>query len=189
MVKRKSDLRYRRTEAAILQAFDELLKGLDSKKITVSALAREADIDRKTFYLHYNSIEDLVVYRAKIFADKIIDEFKKAWDGKAETIAIAGLEVTCANIKENFALLSKLSSSPRPVGSMEYFVMSIVEGIRESDKLHFDGSDEELANVIRFYIYGVVGVAFAQLKNKGKIALSVADLRSIASPVGFRSTI
>ena len=60
MVKRKSDLRYRRTEAAILQAFDELLKGLDSKKITVSALAREADIDRKTFYLHYNSTEDII---------------------------------------------------------------------------------------------------------------------------------
>ena len=78
MVKRKSDLRYRRTEAAIMQAFDELLKGPDSKKITVSALAREADIDRKTFYLHYNSIEDLVVYRAKIFADTVIEEFRKA---------------------------------------------------------------------------------------------------------------
>ncbi|MCR5845862.1 MAG: TetR/AcrR family transcriptional regulator [bacterium] len=188
MVKRKSDLRYRRTEAAIMQAFDELLKGSDSKKITVSALAREADIDRKTFYLHYNSIEDLAIYRAKVFADAIIEEFKKSWDGNVETIATAGLEAICANVEGNLALLNKLSSSSRPSGSMEYFVTPIVEGIRESDKLYFDGTDEELATVIRFYIYGVFGVALAQLKSKGEIALTVADLHNIVSPAGFRST-
>ena len=187
MVKRKSDLRYRRTEAAIMKAFDELLNDADDKKITVSALAREADIDRKTFYLHYNSIEELVVYRAKVFADTVLDEFRKAWDGKVETIATSALGAICANIESNFALLSRLAGSSRPIGSIEYFVAPIVKGIRESDKLAFEGTDEELSTVIRFYIFGVFGVALQQLRSEGRVALSADDLRNIVNPAGFNT--
>ena len=31
-----------------------------TEKITISDIAREADIDRKTFYLHYDSTEDII---------------------------------------------------------------------------------------------------------------------------------
>lgn len=59
--KGKTDRRVMRTRKAILGAFNRLLaeKG-DLSKVTVSGLAKEADIDRKTFYLHYSSIDDLL---------------------------------------------------------------------------------------------------------------------------------
>lgn len=54
------DRRILKTRAAIQAAFRKLIKERGLAKVTVSALAREADIDRKTFYLHYESIDDLL---------------------------------------------------------------------------------------------------------------------------------
>ena len=44
----------------IREALAELLEESAFEKITVTALAERADIDRKTFYLHYGSISDLM---------------------------------------------------------------------------------------------------------------------------------
>ena len=55
----KNDRRYIRTEKAIRSAYLRLAENTDIDKINISALAREADIDRKTFYLHYASIDEL----------------------------------------------------------------------------------------------------------------------------------
>lgn len=62
----RMDKRVARTEKAIRAAFFKLLGDIDYEKISVSALAREAGVDRKTFYLHYRSIDAL--------ADEILRE-------------------------------------------------------------------------------------------------------------------
>ncbi|WP_392391644.1 TetR/AcrR family transcriptional regulator [Slackia piriformis] len=46
----------------------------DYGKITISELAREADVDRKTFYLHYSSIEDMIDDRVGELVGGILDE-------------------------------------------------------------------------------------------------------------------
>lgn len=56
---KKQDRRIVRTRAAIRDAFLKLLTEMDYSKITITMLARKADIDRKTFYTHYSSIDDL----------------------------------------------------------------------------------------------------------------------------------
>ena len=53
------DRRQIKTKKAIYAAFFELLKEKDLSKITITELARKADIDRKTFYLHFNSVSDI----------------------------------------------------------------------------------------------------------------------------------
>lgn len=57
---RVCDRRVVRTREAIARAFRTLLKATDYDRVTVSAIAREADINRKTFYLHYSSVDDLL---------------------------------------------------------------------------------------------------------------------------------
>lgn len=57
---RRPDRRVVRTRAAIDRAFRELLATMPYSKITVSAIARGAGINRKTFYLHYASVDDLL---------------------------------------------------------------------------------------------------------------------------------
>ena len=50
------DRRVLRTKKAIQNAYLDLLKKKGTEKITISDIAREADIDRKTFYLHLSAL-------------------------------------------------------------------------------------------------------------------------------------
>lgn len=68
---KKIDRRKRRSDIAIQKAFDELLEEKPLGKITVKELAERADIDRKTFYLRYDSIDDLVDSRIQNEADHV----------------------------------------------------------------------------------------------------------------------
>ncbi len=54
------DRRVMRTKAALTQALFELLGEKDFSKISITELARRADVDRKTFYLHYHSVEEIL---------------------------------------------------------------------------------------------------------------------------------
>lgn len=49
----KEDRRIRKTKSAIKKAFIQLLKEKDLDKITVQDISDQADINRGTFYLHY----------------------------------------------------------------------------------------------------------------------------------------
>ena len=55
----KTDLRVVRTRAAIDRAFEELVCEVGLDKVTVKDLAERAGINRKTFYLHYETIDEL----------------------------------------------------------------------------------------------------------------------------------
>lgn len=68
------DRRIVRTRRAIHLAFIELLTETDYDKITITALAKKADIDRKTFYTHYSSIDEL-------FEDVIRQQTERSLEG------------------------------------------------------------------------------------------------------------
>jgi len=55
---KKIDRRVQKTNEALQQAFRELAKTTSYRNITVKQLTETAQINRKTFYLHYDSIED-----------------------------------------------------------------------------------------------------------------------------------
>ena len=52
---KKIDRRQVRTKRRIRDAFMELIMEKPMEKLTIKELAERADIDRKTFYLHYDS--------------------------------------------------------------------------------------------------------------------------------------
>lgn len=53
------DLRIQKTRAAIKSAFLELRRKKPIEKITVTELAKLAEINKATFYLHYSDIYSL----------------------------------------------------------------------------------------------------------------------------------
>lgn len=57
----KEDLRAKRTKEFIRKAFEEMICEMDYEKITVKELTERAMINRKTFYLHYDSLDDLLL--------------------------------------------------------------------------------------------------------------------------------
>lgn len=57
---KRPDRRQVRTKRRIREAFTELVMEKDIDKITIKELAERADIDRKTFYLHYAGVGDVL---------------------------------------------------------------------------------------------------------------------------------
>ena len=63
------DRRIEKTKKSIRDAFVRLTSEKDISQITIKELAEEANINRKTFYMHYSSIDDIL--------DKLGDEILK----------------------------------------------------------------------------------------------------------------
>lgn len=56
---KKQDLRVQKTLQAIRSVFEEMVSTMKPEEITVKELTERAQINRKTFYLHYTCIEEL----------------------------------------------------------------------------------------------------------------------------------
>lgn len=69
----KTDLRVIRTKKSIRDAFCDMIMEMDYQEITIKELTQRAMINRNTFYLHYNSIDDLLEELQNEIAGKFID--------------------------------------------------------------------------------------------------------------------
>lgn len=69
----KTDLRVVKTQRIIQNAFFELLSEKELSKITIAEICRIAQVNRKTFYRHYESIGDLI----NEFENTILGGFSK----------------------------------------------------------------------------------------------------------------
>ncbi|WP_094606178.1 hypothetical protein SPSIL_040190 [Sporomusa silvacetica DSM 10669] len=67
----KNDLRILRTQKAIRQTFHEMLSEMDYEKINIKELTERACINRRTFYLHYSSLDELL----EEFMDELVENY------------------------------------------------------------------------------------------------------------------
>ncbi|MBP2652241.1 MAG: TetR family transcriptional regulator [Firmicutes bacterium] len=67
----KSDLRIIRTKKAIRQTFYEMLSEMDYEKISIKELTKRACINRRTFYLHYSFLDELL----EEFMDELVSNY------------------------------------------------------------------------------------------------------------------
>lgn len=66
----KNDARYIRTHKALQDAFENLIMNSKPGSINVSSITQAADVNRRTFYLHYETVDDMF----DELADKLADE-------------------------------------------------------------------------------------------------------------------
>ena len=69
--KPRVDPRILRTRQLIKDALIDLLQEMEISKITVNRIAERATINRVTFYLHYNDIQDMLEKMAQEMAEDI----------------------------------------------------------------------------------------------------------------------
>ena len=69
----KVDLRVQRTKKVLKDTFKDMLLKSDYETITIKDLCSKSMINRRTFYLHYNSIDDLM----KDVLNDMSDEFSE----------------------------------------------------------------------------------------------------------------
>ena len=71
--KEKKDLRYVKTERLIRKSFHELVQEKDMNRITVRELVERAEINKTTFYSHYETLPDLIDTLERENIDYIMD--------------------------------------------------------------------------------------------------------------------
>ena len=73
----KVDLRVQKTKKVLKNTFKEMFLNMNLEEITVKSLCEKSMINRRTFYLHYNSIDDIM---SEIMED-MSNEFLRYTDG------------------------------------------------------------------------------------------------------------
>ena len=100
----KSDPRVRYTQMVIQNAFGELLRQKPFSKITVREICDKAEINRSTFYKHYQDCYDLL--------DKMKDETLQRFDemlaGMKDRGVMATMTAILQTLKDNAALFRAL---------------------------------------------------------------------------------
>lgn len=179
----KKDKRARRSDAAIRKAFYELLVERDYDKITVTELARRADIDRKTFYLHYASIDDLsdalMHEEVSQLADKVRASITKS--GEAidihqlyETIGIETIEMigNRAGVLK-YAQLEGVLTRLKPV-VVETIISEDLLGLSEVLGEHWKMvASSFMAGIFELYLQWYEGNSELELKELAKIAVAI----------------
>lgn len=94
-MKRTRDIRVIRTQTALWEALEELIKTKKLSNITITELCTAAKINRNTFYYHYNNIFEF------------LDEHKKLIIDDLNEIAEISKTHNKQNLVEVFAVLKK----------------------------------------------------------------------------------
>lgn len=168
----KTDMRWIRTERHLLRAFGEALETTPIEKITVTGIARAAEVNKATFYLHYRDIFDLAQSYVDQLACDTAEElgdasvlFSKprrfvftlmnalANEDKAPTIeAIAKsnliphyMDALIANLNDALRNVRPVPDDLRSRAALSFFLHGVMGTLAQ---MHDDDDREELTEII-----------------------------------------
>lgn len=163
--KPRLDRRIVRSRNAILSAFERLLMEKPLADITVSAIAREANVDRKTFYVHFGTVDGLLDAIAVDVVEMIVDSVEKTLSsmggdtneralGAAASFFMTVNEALCNNLVLNRQLIENI-----PLDDfMARLRVPLEHEIAERDLLPVGLKDEMFDFYLAFLLSGIIGI-------------------------------
>lgn len=163
--KPRLDRRIVRSRNAILSAFERLLLEKPLADITVSAIAREANVDRKTFYVHFGTVDGLLDAIAVDVVESIVDSVEKtlsSMKGDASERALSAAatffrtinEALCNNLVLNRQLIENI-----PLDDfMARLRVPLEHEIAERGLLPEGLKDEMFDYYLAFLLSGIIGI-------------------------------
>lgn len=163
--KPRLDRRIVRSRNAILSAFERLLMEKPLADITVSAIAREANVDRKTFYVHFGTVDGLLDAIAEDVVEMIVDSVELTLAslggdpneralGAAETFFRTINEALCNNLMLNRQLIENI-----PLDDFMARLREPLERkIAERNLLPHGLKDEMFDYYLAFLLSGIIGI-------------------------------
>lgn len=129
--RRTMDFRAQKTRESIRKTFREMLKEMDFEEISVKELTDRAQINRRTFYLHYPSLDSLLNELIDEIADGYIEK-TQSLDGYADQPEIA------RTFLSYFAQQDELHEKIICSSSFKYISDRINRKISEANQGHVD---------------------------------------------------
>ena len=174
----KVDRRILKTRAAIQTAFRRLVTEQGLNKVTVSSLAREANIDRKTFYLHYESIDDLVDNEVEQLMTRVVGciDVDRLLEAPRAQIRRAFEEVN-AIISEDLELYRYVAGNLSIDFTIDRIARAIARLVQKRPVQTAAANGERIIYLVRFFLVGAVSVYGTWLNSDHRMPLSqIADL-------------
>lgn len=176
-----TDRRIRKTKGAIKKTLLKQMLALKYNELSVLAVCEEADISRRTFYLHYQDIDH--VFR-DIF-DEInaplyqgIEELEKEYrHGENEDYELGEIfRLINETIKNHTAYLTRIAAEPSYAGIQMRHIILLKNLIRK----HFRNTDESgiRAVYLDYYISGILELYFQWYRHEHDLSLD--DIRQFA---------
>jgi AcrR family transcriptional regulator len=158
------------------KALLKLLEKKDFEYITIKEICKEADVNRSTFYLHYENTNDLL----KETSDYIIDNFLSYFSVKRSKIAIdyqnskledllfitpEYLNPYLTYVKENQRIFK---TCLKHLNSLNFNTMynDMFQGIFSPLLARFNLPEKERKYVLKFYLTGIIAVVTEWLNNR-----------------------
>lgn len=176
--KPRIDRRIVRSRNAILSAFERLLMEKPLADITVSAIAREANVDRKTFYVHFGTVGGLLDAIAVDVVEMIVDSVEKklaSMDGDTNERALGAAatffktvnEALCNNLVLNRQLIENI-----PLDDFMARLRAPLEHeIAERGLLPEGIKDEMFEYYLAFLLSGIIGIYRTWALSDGSVAI------------------
>ena len=156
MQDKKQDRRTERTRKAIREAFTSLIIEKEFTEITITELAERANINRKTFYSHYECIEDVLDDLQSTLGERIEEIYRRnnkgPFDIKAFTLTIDEI------LSEDYNLIRRLVMA----NEYRFFSRKIKDSLKEAfiaQYRQYSNINENVLNVVAEYcVAGIIKV-------------------------------
>ena len=169
---KKIDRRQVRTKRRIRDAFMELISEKPMEKLTIKELAERADIDRKTFYLHYQSVEDLANEIVQDEADRIVrtclDSLESSDDGENVVDLFKRLSLGLAPDLKSMKLIASHTPYELVLKKLE---SSLTASLIEQDTLGLKKLGPYLDFCVAYFSAGLVAVIRRWILDESEIPL------------------
>ena len=171
----KSESKYFNTAKKMDMALISLLKKKSFEYITVKELCEAAGVNRSTFYLHYETISDLLLETANYLIDGFASYFEINSTDFVSTIKDRNpkdLNFICEQyltpyltyIKENKEVFATALSNEKPLGFDRIYDRMFVYIFNPIlDRFHYPDSDRKY--VMRYYLSGITAIVSEWLKD------------------------
>lgn len=172
------DRRVVRTRRAIMEAFERLLEKKELNEITISSIAREADIDRKTFYLHFGSIDGLLDAIAEDAVSFIVSSVEEALGGheaaSLDDVSVASnsfFSVINKAVRENIVLNKRLFETLPAEELISRIRKPLERDLKDGRIAPVDLPDELFEFYLSFLLSGIVGIYRAWVLSDGSVPI------------------
>lgn len=174
----KSESKYFNTSLLMNQAFIELLNKKDFEFITVKEICEKAGVNRSTFYLHYETINDLLEECLENMTQRFISYFKKntkEFIEKIRTCPDDELILITPEYLTPYLKYIKENKIIHQVAVKKSLIMNSIERFNSLNKYIFQPIfkrfkiDEKTGNyMIVYYLNGITAVINEWIKNDCK---------------------
>ena len=172
MRERSKDLRVRRTLTAVRKAFDELVLDSSYREISITDLTEKAGINRKTFYLHYTSLDDLV----EEVEEEVTKDILSQIGSYAEALDLKGCITSFYQYMES---CNKVQKKLMCDESYTFFYNAVTDNVLKSDEFSKFFTKTKYPTIVRSYTKCITSIYKDWLSSGKKVDFNV--LTEIAS--------